>query len=24
VRYASDPRLAEFAQFWLGRGAPGH
>jgi hypothetical protein len=23
VRDASDPRLAEFAQFWLGRGAPG-
>jgi hypothetical protein len=23
VRYASDPRLAQFAQFWLGRGAPG-
>jgi hypothetical protein len=24
VRDPSDPRLAEFAQFWLGRGAPGH
>jgi hypothetical protein len=23
VRDPSDPRLAEFAQFWLGRGAPG-
>jgi hypothetical protein len=24
VRDANDPRLAQFAQFWLGRGAPGH
>jgi Protein of unknown function (DUF3105) len=24
VREPSDPRLAAFAQFWLGRGAPGH
>ncbi|MGZ4185962.1 MAG: DUF3105 domain-containing protein [Solirubrobacteraceae bacterium] len=24
VSEPSDPRLAEFAQFWLGRGAPGH
>lgn len=24
VREPSDPRLAQFAQFWLGRGAPGH
>lgn len=24
VREPSDPRLGEFAQFWLGRGAPGH